>query len=1038
MKIVSFSIKHPVTVFMFFAAALLFGFISMSQLQLNLLPEITYPTLTISTDYPGTAPSEIENLLSKPIEEAVGVIDNVVTVSSISRAENAEVMIEFTWNTNMDYATLKVREKLDRLHLPDDADTPVILRYDPNSEPIMRVGLTADMPLGRIRYLADTEVKQALESVPGVAACTISGGLEDEIQVALDEKAMHLMNITMDQVETRLAQENINLSAGVLKEADNQYLVRTINEFRDITEIGDVIIERRGGVPVRLKHIAQVYTGSKDRDLVSRINGRECIEAAIYRAADANVVAVADRVKQRLQELRDRLFVRQGISALVITDQSHFVRKTIDEVVQAALWGGVLAVVVLLFFLKSLRSTLIISLAIPLSVVISFFLMYLFDISLNIISLGGLALGIGMLVDNSIVVLEATSRLREKGISRVQAALRGSSEVAGAVTASTITTIAVFFPIVFVKGVAGQLFKDMALTVTFSLLASLVVALTMVPMLYASGPERAGGRLQNRWLKTLFAPLDRLLQRLFAAFQKLQPYSFRKRLLILIIVLAAVVLVALTTGFMGKELIPEISQGVLTVDLEFPPGTSLAQNDRVVQGVVARLLRLPKVDTVYETVGKGTRGGVFFQEERENLSQITVNLQANVLGNQEQQVMARVREVLAQYADFSYSVGRPRLFSFNAPIEVVVTGYDLDVLQQMANRLYQDFKDIPGLRDLDVSMQQGFPELHIIMNRGLLAAQDLTTQEVGQQLRAKIAGEVPTRFIERDREVDIRVRLSEDFRNEVKKIQRLTVRNGLGLQVPLQALARIEQTYGPSEIRRIGLQRSVVLSANISDINLQAALDRINEKLAALTVPDGYAIALSGQSREKDVAFTSMLFALSLAVFLVYLVMASQFESFVKPAVIMLTIPLSIIGVGAALLATGLSINVVVLIGLVVLCGMIVNNAIVLVDYAGRLQLQGLSRMEAAVQAARVRWRPILMTAMTTILGLVPMALNRAEGFEIRLPLAATLIGGLVFGTFLTLVVIPLVYDLIAGRTRQDGREVAGTREGDADQESPV
>ena len=489
MKLVKFSINRPVSVFMFMLAAVIFGFISYSRLNLNLLPSISYPTLTIKTEYPGTAPSEIENIISKPIEETCGVVDNVIRISSVSRAELSEVTVEFAWHTNMDFATLKLREKLDLLRLPVNVIKPVILRYDPNQEPIMKLGLTGgvEADLAFIRYIAEREVKQSLESIEGVAACSISGGLEDEIHIDIDEQKLSLLNIPITTVASRLSQENVNLSAGILKQKDSQYLVRTVNQFQDVDEIKEIIIEKRGDVQITLGSVADVYRGYKERKVISRINGQECIEAAIYRAADANTVSVSDAVTERLENVRRNILEPRGMNFLIITNQAKFIKNTIEQVKQTALLGGILAVLVLLYFLKDLRSTFIIGAAIPISVIITFFLMFSSNISLNIISMGGLALGIGMLVDNSIVVLESIQRYRENGENLYTSALQGTTEVAGAVTASTFTTVAVFFPIVFVEGIAGQLFKDMALTVTFSLLASLVVSLTLVPMLSAVG-----------------------------------------------------------------------------------------------------------------------------------------------------------------------------------------------------------------------------------------------------------------------------------------------------------------------------------------------------------------------------------------------------------------------------------------------------------------------------------------------------------------------------------------------------------------------
>lgn len=1023
MKLVKFSINRPVSVFMFTVAAVIFGFISYSRLNLNLLPTISYPTLTIKTEYPGTAPSEIENIISKPIEETCGVVDNVIRISSVSRAELSEVTVEFAWNTNMDFATLKLREKLDLLRLPMNATKPVILRYDPNQEPIMKLGLTGEGDLGRIRYTAEREVKQALESIEGVAACSISGGLEDEIHIDIDEQKLSLLNIPITTVSSRLSQENVNLSAGILKQKDSQYLVRTVNQFQDVEEIKGIIIERRGDVQITLGSVADVYRGYKERKVISRINGRECIEAAIYRAADANTVSVSDAVTERLESVQRNILAPRGMDFLVITNQAKFIKNTIEQVKKTALLGGILAVLVLLYFLKNLRSTLIISAAIPISVVITFFLMFSSDISLNIISMGGLALGIGMLVDNSIVVLESIQRYREKGTDLYNAALKGTSEVAGAVTASTFTTVAVFFPIVFVEGIAGQLFKDMALTVTFSLLASLVVSLTLVPMLSSAMQKENTKERFSKGLKFIFKPLDKVYDKIFSSYAKVQEISFTRRKTILVTVVLIFFAAIFMSRFMGQELIPVISQGEFLINVEFTPGTSLKENASIISDISDTLKDYEEIESIYELIGKGSRAGISFQEERENLSEFTLRLRPGILGKKEDRIMDRVRADLEKFPTTNIKVYKPRLFSFKAPLEVVVSGNDLDQIKSVSDELLERLQGVDGIIDLKSSMEEGYPEIQIIFNRAVLASQDMTINSVGSQIRSKIEGEVSTRFIESDREVDIRVRLAEDSRDRVEKVSRIQVRNGLGVMVPLQALATIQIREGPAEIRRILQQKSAVITGNLSGISLDEAKAEILAAADAMDVPPEISVNLAGQSLEQDVAFSSMIFAIFLAVFLVYLVMASQFESFIKPFIIMFTIPLGIIGVVIVGLATGMSINVIVLIGLIILSGIIVNNAIVLVDYIGQLQKQGMKKLEAIKTAAQVRWRPILMTTITTVLGLMPMALDYNEGFEIRIPLALTLIGGLIFGTFLTLIFIPLAYNLVVRESTAEAQQ---------------
>jgi len=1019
MKIVKSSLNRPVTVIMFTLAAVIFGLIAYSRLQLELLPEISYPTLTIKTEYAGTAPSEIEYLLSKPIEEAVGVVDNVLKVSSVSKAEISEVLIEFAWGTNMDFAALKVREKLDMLRLPVEAKDPVILRYNPNSEPVMKLAFFGEPGLSRIRYIAETELKQAFESLEGVAALSVSGGLEDEIHIDLDEQKISILNLSISTISNRLAAENVNLSAGILKEERTQYLVRTVNEFKDVDEIKNIIVEKRDEAVIRLGDIARVFRGYKDRKVISRVNGREAIEAAVYRASDANTVRIANLIFERLEQLEGTVLKDYGIEYHIVSNQAKFIKNSISEVIQTAIIGGLLAIFILFYFLKNVRSTLIIGVAIPVSVIITFFCMFSFNITLNIISLGGLALGVGMLVDNSIVVLESVQRRRELGLGLFEAAYQGTSEVGSAVIASTLTTVSVFFPIVFVKGVAGQLFKDMALTVTFSLLASLFVSITVVPMLSSLkifGTKKSKGGVSP--LTRLFTPVDRLYNAFFEGYKRWQLASFDRKKIILLAVIGLFGLSVLLTGLMGRELIPTISQGEFLIEVEFQPGTSLEKNARAVAAMIEEIQGVEEIESIYEIIGMGSSGGISFQEEQENLSVVIVKLKEGILGRKEERVMGKVRQVIAENPDIKAKVARPRLFSYNAPLEIVIFGNDIDVLKRVSDGLKGRIEKVSGITDLKSSMEEGYPELQIIFNRYMLAAQNLTIQEVGQQIRNKIEGEVASEFLEKDREVDIRVRLSEQYRTSVEKIKQLNIRNGMDRTVPLKVLGDISVETGPAEIRRISQQKAAVITGNLSGISLDEAVMSCEKIIGEQDLPDGVMVEFAGQSQEKDVAFTSMVFAIALAIFLVYLVMASQFESFIKPFVIMFTIPLGVIGVVLVNLVFAITINVIVLIGLIILSGIIVNNAIVLVDLAGKMQREEkLSAQEAVIQAARIRWRPILMTTLTSVLGLLPMAINFQEGYEIRIPLAITLIGGLIFGTFLTLIFIPLVYSLLARKS---------------------
>ena len=1012
MKVVQFSIQRPVTVTMLFLALAVFGAVSYDKLALNLLPEISYPTLTVRTNYEGAAPAEVENLISKPVENAVSVVNNVVRVSSISKPEVSDVVIEFSWSTDMDFASLDVREKLDQVNLPIDADKPILLRYDPSTDPIIRVSVSGRSDLARLRYFSEEFAKPDLESIEGVAAARVTGGLEDEIFVELDEKLLASRGLAIQDVTSRLQQENINLTGGLLREGESKYLVRTLNEFQQIDEIDDIVVGVRGAVQIRLADVGTVYPGYKEREIITRTDGQESVEIAIFKAADANTVKVAQVVRERLAELEEYYGDRPDAPTFkVVFDQSTFIKQSVDEVLQTAVIGGILAIIILFAFLRNLKSTLIIGLSIPCSIVATFFLMYGFQISLNIMSLSGLALGIGLLVDNSIVVLESIYRYRSMGHGVRKAADLGASEVGQAVVASTLTTICVFAPIVFVEGVAGQLFADQALTVTFSLVASLVAAIMLIPMLSSLGGDAGESP------KTAPSPLSQTMEPrigwLGRAYQMLLSGALRQRLLALAIAVTLFVGAATLLRDLGAELIPEISQGEFFVDVELTPGTPLEETSRRIEQVEQIAARQESVAQFYTIVGSGNQTGVSAVEEREHIGQVFVQLQPGTLHEREDAALNRLREDLRQVPGVDLKFSRPALFSFKTPVEVVVQGYNLNSLKLHAEGLKDRLRHIPGLLDLKASTEGGNPEVQIRFDRRRLASFGMTINQAAAQVRNKVLGEIPTEFNERDRKIDIRVRVQEDNRRSVADVRNLLLDAPSGTQVRLSAVADVGLEEGPTEIRRLGPQRVALITGNLTGRDLASVVEDIEEVIAGYPFPSDFLAFVGGQSEERAVAFESMQFAILLAIFLVYLVMASQFESLLQPFVIMFAIPFALIGVALGLFVTGQAVNVVVLIGGVVLAGIVVNNSIVLIDFTNRLRRQGLDKFEAVKRACAVRLRPILMTTSTTVLGLMPMALSFGEGSELRRPLAITVIGGLVTSTLLTLVLVPVLYTIV-------------------------
>ena len=1024
-------------------AIVAFGLVGFDRLAVNLLPDITYPTITVRTEFPGVAPAEVEHLISEPLEELVGVVGNVIRVSSTSRPGISDVVVEFAWGTNMDFASLDIREKLDLAQLPLEAERPILLRFDPSLDPILRIMLYGGDNLLELRRLAEERVRLELESLEGVAAVRVAGGLEEEIQVEVETSRLANLGISIDQVTNRLAAENVNLTGGLLKDGEAEFLVRTINEFQDPEDIAAVIVARIGAAPIRLGDVGRVFRGHKDRDIITRYDGREGVEIAIFKEGDANTVVVSDAVKRELALLSEAGGdLLQGGKVEVVFDQATFIEQAVDEVLNAAVLGGILAIFVLYLFLRDVKSTAIIGLSIPLSVVATFFAMYASGISLNIMSLGGLALGVGMLVDSSIVVLESVQRYKTQGESPLRAAREGSSVVANAVVAGTLTTICVFVPIVFVEGVAGQLFADQALTVTYSLVASLIVALMLIPMLASlsmngAEDEPSTGGLAVRapahglrlfiWvfrrigglLSALVWPLVWLFEGIYETLAKRYPallaWALRHRLSVIVGFAVIAVTVLSMASRLGVELIPEMSQGEFLVDLEWSAGTSLEQTAAGVGMIEAELGRLPGVASVFGRVGSKGESGGDAGEKKEHVAQLHVRLKAGTTREDETRVMTQARDRLRTVPDLSMLFSRPSYFSFRTPVEVEINGNDLETLRLLAAEVVTRLQTIPGLTDVESSAQEGQPEVQVRFDRRRIAELGTTIQTVGELLRNQLQGEVATELNRQDRTIDIRVRSTEKERRNLDDLRRLIVSPAsYPLPVPLEAVATVHLVDGPAEIRRLDQERAAVVTANLSGRDLGSVVRDIEVATRDIAIPEGFDIGVAGQNEEMVRSFDSLKFALALAVFLVYLVMASQFESLLHPLVIMLTIPLGLVGSALGLMITDQTISVVVLIGLIMLAGIVVNNAIVLVDYINHLRrVEHLEKFKAVIQAGQVRFRPILMTTTTTVLGLFPMAVGLGEGAEIRAPMAIAVIGGLLVSTVLTLVVIPAVYTVV-------------------------
>ncbi|MCI0413281.1 efflux RND transporter permease subunit [bacterium] len=1080
MKIAEISIRRPITVGMVTVAVLMFGIVAFGRLPLNLLPDISYPSLTVETKYTQAAPNEVENLVSKPIEEAVAVVSGGQRIYSRSRAGVSEVTMEFGWDSNMDFAALDVREKLDLVQLPRDAEKPNILRFDPSNDPILRVILSSPHSnLIALREFAEKTIKKDLESIDGIAAVKINGGLEEEIHVFLDETKLASVGLSVQEVVNTLSRNNINIAGGSLYENEARYLVRTLNEFQMVSELNDLVVREDAQRKILLKDVARIDRGTKEREIITRINGEEGVEMAIFKEGDANTVQVARVAKDRLKVIQEGVgnkngngnakessaLVKSGIQMEIMFDQSKFIQDAIDDVRSNAIFGGLIAVFVLFLFLKEFRSTGIIGLSIPISVIGTFFVMYQLNIKLNIMSLGGLALGVGMLVDNAVVVLESIVRHFKEGKSLATAAYDGTKEVGLAVSASTITTVVVFLPISFIEGIAGQLFKDLAVTVTVSLLVSMVAAFALIPMLYSRGvhsereevPEykrrssrfvfftapstivkvfRKGFGYAGKALHTLFTPFIKITDSGLNAFYRSYPpilrSAVRHRFLVIMgsLVLLAASLAVIAN--LGVELIPPMSQGEFSFEMELPDGTPLQQTNLTLLKIEDQVRKFPEVKNCMVLIGRNANVSWTAAESYENSAVMNIKVQGKDLKVAETQASQKIRALLERHPDLHYKLQRPSLFSFRTPVEVEVYSDDLKTASQISSRIESNMQRITGLTDIKSSWEEGSPEAHIIFNRDQLSRFNLRLEDVANILKSKVQGEVATEFREGDDEIDIRVWNEMITRNSIEDLENMTVAKVNEVPIPLNQVASVTMGRGPNEIRRVNQKRAIVLSANLQGASLGNASEQIKKMLSETEMPGGVTATLSGQSEELQRSFRSLYLVGALAFFLVYFVMAAQFESLLQPFILMFTVPLALIGVAWILWATNQDISVIVIMGFIILAGIVVNNGIILVDYINTIRKKGVPLMDAMIEAGKVRIRPILMTTLTTLLGMLPMAFTSGEGSEIRAPLAITLIGGLSVSTLLTMIIIPILYSMTEGR-RVDIEELEKTQPGVAE-----
>ncbi len=1032
MKLSEFSIKRPITITMMILIVMVFGGISFTKIPVNFLPDLEFPMCFVMTTYSGAAPEEIENLVTKWIEETVNTVDNVKKVTTFSQESLSLAMVEFNWGTNMDFAAQDVREKIDRINmfLPDDVDKSMVFKFDLADMPVIWMGLSSDEMDGReLRDYVDDVLQDKFERVKGVAAVYIYGGDQREILVNVDKNKLEAYGLSIEQITNKLRTANKNLPGGKIKTLHKEFLVRSIGEYEDVDEIGETPLTYLNGAIVRIKDVAEVLDTNKEKHDITHLNGSPSVGIAIMKQTGANTLEVSNGVHEVIDEIKSNL---PGDTTVAVNfDQGLYVRQSSKYLRNSLAAGGALAMLIVFLFLRNVRSTLIICISIPVSLVATFVLIYFRGMSLNAMSLGGLALGVGMLVDNSIVVIESIYRHFALGEERNLAANRGASEVGMPIFASTMTTVAVFLPIAFTSGFAGRLFSDLAWSVSFSLFGSLFVALTIVPMLCAKILKLRPSEMDT----------EKRLRKTKGMYYRVIEYSLKHRFKIILfaLLLLAIPVYLVASKRIGANFIEQSDSNEIIINFELPKGTALQETSRVMKRFEQKVLDMPDVKNFFVMMGfnedEPGDGANMESEQGSNTGFVVITLNHESEGRTKplRDVIDDIRE-LANIPGLKvkFQDTMQAIMGMGSPINLKIFGDDLDVLSELSASVSEAIKSVPGLVDLNASSFSGKPELQIKYKRDKLAEFGLSVGGVSQMVKTAIQGRVATEFREGGEEFGIRVRLQEQFRENVEDLRELTVTSPDGRQLRLNDIAEVNSVGGPSRINRENQKRYALITGDASQMDLKSIVDEIKKRLKDIKLPQGYTFEFGGEASEMEDSFEKLAFALLLGIIIVYMVMAAEFESLVDPLVIMFTLPLALIGAVLALYVTNHSINVVSIIGIIMLVGIVVNNAIVLVDYINLLRRRGMEKDEAIKQAGVTRLRPILITALTTMFGLLPIALGIGEGAETRAPMAVAVIGGLLSSTLLTLVVIPVTYSLLESAGASVKRVVKQAVQGNA------
>ena len=1027
MRLPQFGVRYPVTTVMIFVAIIVLSLFSLTRLGLDLMPEIEIPVIAVLTTYEGAGPEEVESKITKVLEDRLATVKNLDRIESSSEEGTSVITLKFDWGINLDEAANDVRDMVDfsTAFLPEDIDRPRILKFDLSMMPILILTATADESYPILYDLIDDRICDPLKTVPGVAAATIQGGLERQILVELNRSRLEAYHLSVDQVISALRKENLDIPGGHIKTGIKDYFIRTPEEV-EVDEIGDIVVStNEDGAAVYIKDIATVRDAFKEKTQEVEVNRKFGLIVIVQKQSGANTVQVTEGVYKKLEELKKTL--PSDVKLLVARDLSDFIKGAIGNLRNALFVGGILVILVILFFLRNVRAGFIVACSIPTSLIIAFFLLYMGGYTLNMLSISSLAIAMGMVVDAAIVVLDNIYRHRERGEKAQEAAIFGASEVGKAITASTLTTIAIFVPLVFVGGVSGIMFKEMAFVICVTLLASLFTAITLIPML-SSKFLRMERDKDRTFVNKFYIRSERWFEKLDSRYRDLLDWSLSHRRTIIaggfLILMSSLLLLPLV----GTKFMPEVDSNMFRMTVEMPVGTRLEETGKVMQSIEDIVEReVPEKTVMFARWGYGGigMGRVAFAEEGTNIGMLGVRLipkekRDRLVGR----IVDELRPLTANYpgAEVRFSTEDPMsglLFAGGKPFVIEIYGHELDTAMTLAEEIANELKNIEGIVDIEISRKMGKPELHIKVDRDKASHLGLNVSDIGNTIQVFFSGKEATKYREKGKEYDIFVRLQEKDRKDIADLKNSFVTTPSGRQIRLTSIAQIEEKAGPLKIERKNQERIIKVNANLSGRDLGSAVAEAHKSFANLNVPKGFFIEFGGERQEQREAFGLLTIALILGMFLVYMVMASQFESFRDPFIILFSIPFGMIGVVWTHLIFRQVFNVNSFVGLIMIVGIVVNNAIVLISYINILRARGLGVREAITEGGRSRLRPILMTTFTTVCGLVPLVLSKGEGSEEWVTIGLTVIGGLLVSMLITLVFIPTLYSIFEERVRR-------------------